>query len=54
MRAIWGTHSFASYLKFILALVWLPALPVSAGQVPASSMEFPVWSRTWGALGSTG
>lgn len=53
MRAIRGTRGFLSCLQFILALVWLPATPTSAAQAPASSVEFPVWSRTWaGTLGS--
>ncbi|TBV07808.1 XAC2610-related protein [Phytopseudomonas dryadis] len=50
MRA---TRGFLSCFPFILALVWLPAMPVNAAQVPASSVEFPVWSRSWdGTLGS--
>jgi hypothetical protein len=53
MRSIRCTRSVLFGLQLILALVWLPALPVSAGQVPASSVEFPVWSRSWvGTLGS--
>lgn len=53
MRAICGTRGLLSCLQFIFALVWLPATPLSAAQAPASSVEFPVWSRTWGGtLGS--
>ncbi len=53
MRAIRGTRGFLSCLQFILALAYLPATPVSAAQASASSVEFPVWSRTWsGTLGS--
>lgn len=53
MRSIRCTRSVLFGLQLILALVWLPALPVSAEQLPASSVEFPVWSRNWvGTLGS--
>ena len=53
MRSIRCTRSVLFGLQLILALVWLPSLPVSANQVPASSVEFPVWSRNWvGTLGS--
>jgi hypothetical protein len=53
MRAIRGTCGFLSCLQLILALVWLPATPVSAAQAPANAVELPVWSRTWvGTLGS--
>ena len=53
MRSIRCTRSVLFGLQLILALVWLPSLPVSAEQVPASSVEFPVWSRSWvGTLGS--
>lgn len=53
MSAIRGTRGFLSCLQSILALVWLPATPISAAQAPANSVEFPVWSRTWlGTLGS--
>lgn len=53
MRAICGARGFLSYLQLILALVWLSATPVSGAQAPASSVEFPVWSRAWsGTLGS--
>jgi hypothetical protein len=53
MRSIRCTRSILFGLQLILVLVWLPALPVSAEQVPASSVEFSVWSRAWiGTLGS--
>ncbi|KAF0863419.1 nitrite reductase [Pseudomonas sp. LD120] len=53
MRAIRGSRGFLHGLAFILALVVLAATRVSAAQAPASSVEFPVWSRTWvGSLGS--
>src|SRR3989338_7827898 len=53
MRSIRCTRSVLFGLQLILSLVWLPSLPVSANQVPASSVEVPVWSRNWvGTLGS--
>ena len=53
MRSIRCTRSVLFGLQILSALVWLPSLPVSAEQVPASSVEFPVWSRSWvGTLGS--
>jgi hypothetical protein len=53
MRTVPGTHSFLFGLKLVLALLWLPALPVSAAQAAATSVEFPVWSRGWvGTVGN--
>lgn len=48
-----GTRGFLFCLKLILALVWLSVPPASAAQPPSSTLEFPVWSRTWsGTLGT--
>lgn len=53
MRAHRGTRSFLIGLQLILAMLWLPALPASAAQPSTSTLEFPVWKRTWvGTLGS--
>lgn len=50
MRSIRVPSGFLSYFQLILSLVWLP---VSAAHASATSMEFPVWSRSWvGTLGS--
>jgi len=53
MHAIRSTRRFLLGLKLVLALLWLPALPISAAQAAATSVEFPVWSRGWaGTLGN--
>ncbi|WAC44192.1 nitrite reductase [Pseudomonas sp. SL4(2022)] len=53
MRAHRGPRSFLIGLQLILAMLWLPALPLSAAQSSASTVEFPVWRRSWvGNLGS--
>lgn len=53
MHAVRCTRSVLFGLQLFLALVWLPTLPVSVAQAAATSVEFPVWSRSWvGTLGS--
>lgn len=53
MRAHRGIRSSLIGLQLILTMLWLPALPVSAAQFSASTVEFPVWSRSWvGTLGN--